>query len=95
MSGKPPLGSGNKRWNLGNSSNKINEKKEILKAIDDIYNIIERNSNLTTTTELSDILYKLSKLTIPNKQINLTKVILFDKFILIFSSRKLPHHVVL
>lgn len=71
MSGKPPIGKGNKRWNIGNSI-RNSEKKEILQVIDDIYNIIEGKS--MKEYDISDLLHKLSKISIPNKQTNLIKV---------------------
>jgi hypothetical protein len=75
MAGKPPSGSGRgyKRWNLGQSTNKSSEKKEITQATDDIYNIVEGKNN-QTTVDLSQVLIKLSTISIPNKQINVSKV---------------------
>ena len=77
MSGKPPIGKGNRRWNLNQSTNKSNEKKDILRAIDDIYNILdgrEQQNEDIKAQKLSEILFRLSKISIPNKQTNLTKV---------------------
>lgn len=77
MSGKPPTGKGNRRWNLNQSTNKSNEKKDLLRAIDDIYNILdgsEQKNEEIKAQNLSEILFRLSKIPIPNKQTNLTKV---------------------
>jgi hypothetical protein len=77
MSGKPPSGKGNRKWNLGQSANKSNEKKDILKAIDDIYNILdgaEQQQEQSKEKNFSEILFRLSKISIPSKQTNLTKV---------------------
>jgi hypothetical protein len=77
MSGKPPSGKGNRRWNLGQTANKSNEKKDILRAIDDIYNILDgaqQQNEQSKERNFSEILFRLSRISIPSKQTNLTKV---------------------